>query len=174
MDNKFENNNTVIPKSDGQTGYTIPENYFDGIEDDIFIKLAEEKFSKKIDFEIPDNYFEAIDDKINTKIKPLKKGKVISLQQSVLKYAAMAVAACFLLFLGINYVNTDNKTDNTILASDIEIWFEESLGADENSELALVFENDFDLSENDIVFNDDLIEDYFDNISDVDLLNEIE
>ena len=43
---------------DIKTGFTVPENYFKGIEDDFSLNLIEEELPKNNVFEIPTTYFE--------------------------------------------------------------------------------------------------------------------
>ena len=63
---------------DIKTGFTVPESYFTGIEDELFSKLIEEKLPKHNGFKTPKSYFEELEDLI---IKKTKKGKVITLKR---------------------------------------------------------------------------------------------
>lgn len=175
MSIEADNNiNSFFPNSEKNIGYTTPDNYFEEVEDDIFMKLSESNFTKQIDFTTPEGYFDKIEDEIFTKIKSSKKGKVITMSNRLWKIIPLAVAACLLLFFGVYFLDKEQTSNNTLLASDIEEWFDDSLEFSTNSELALILEGDLEFNDNEIVFQDDAIENYFDNISDIDLLNEIE
>ena len=65
---------------DIKTGFTVPKNYFKGIEDDLSLNLIEEKLPKNNVFEIPKTYFEEFDHHIIEKIKP-KKGKILNFKK---------------------------------------------------------------------------------------------
>ena len=65
---------------DIKTGFTVPESYFKGLEDDFLLNLSEKKLPKNNVFEIPKTYFEEFDDHIIEKIKP-KKGKLINFKK---------------------------------------------------------------------------------------------
>jgi len=176
MNNDKEKNiNLLLSRFKSETGFKTPENYFDKIADNIYAKISEDTFSKSLDFDIPEDYFETVENKILGKTSETNnKGKVISLKRFT-RAIPYAVAACLVLFLGIQLFNnsTQNLEEN-LLASDIEEWLTDSLDFEESSELAFAFESSVDFNENEIVFQDDLIEDYFGNVSDIDLLNELE
>jgi hypothetical protein len=55
---------------DIKTGFTVPESYFTGIEDELFSKLIEEKLPKHNGFKTPKSYFEELEDLI------IKKNKI--------------------------------------------------------------------------------------------------
>ena len=65
---------------DIKTGFSVPESYFKGLEDDFLLNLSEKKLPKNNVFEIPKTYFEEFDDHIIEKIKP-KKGKLINFKK---------------------------------------------------------------------------------------------
>ncbi len=153
-------------------GYTTPKNYFEDLDADIFLKISEGNLSKQLDFKVPQAYFKNIDEKIYNAVKPAQKRRLITFPKRIIRYAA--AAACLVVFYGINQWGSDQNSYENILASDVELWLEDSFDFSINSELAFTFENEFDFSENDIVFNEDLIEEYFNDESDIDLLNEIE
>ena len=87
MNKELKNSEKFIHQVVGkETGFSVPQNYFEEIEDNFSTHLFEEKNSKKITFEIPNNYFNTIEDKILLKVVVNKKPiKVISLKQRILK-----------------------------------------------------------------------------------------
>ncbi|MBI9041472.1 hypothetical protein [Lutibacter sp.] len=114
------------------TGFNVPENYFDSFEDGVFAEISKNKVAKiknTNNFKTPDNYFDSIEDLVITKLKSEllqnknnltpenyfetiedrvlskleKKQKVISLRKNTLKYAAsFAIAASLALVFILN------------------------------------------------------------------------
>ena len=169
--------NYIKDKTEGYTGFSIPENYLDGIEDDFSIKLSEDKLPQYSSFTTPNAYFDTLEDTILNKVNAPKKGKVISLKSRFKKLAPIAVAASFLLFFTFQFLNNDTSpTFENISYVDVENWLDENtLYTD--TELAFAFEDNLDeteLSLSEVSFNNDALEDYFDSIDHSDLLNEIQ
>ena len=92
---------------DIKTGFTVPESYFTGIEDELFSKLIEEKLPKHNGFKTPKSYFEELEDLI---IKKTKKGKVITLKRKKIKLISVAASIALLLFFGSNFIFNNNNT----------------------------------------------------------------
>ncbi len=86
-----------------EKGFSIPENYFSTIEDSIEAKLTEENFTKEKGFSIPDSYFKDLEDDILAKVTSTEKeAKVISFKDRILKLIPIAAAASVVLFIGLN------------------------------------------------------------------------
>lgn len=128
-------------------------------------------------FTIPENYFDKIENSIIEKIVPNKEVKIISLKRILLKYIPFAAAASIALFLSLNYLNLGNIKEvsfETLAQSDIENWvIENSNELSDQDFVALlhsgiVNENDFALTD---IKNDD-IEEYIIYSDDTSLLNE--
>ena len=73
-DNNFNYLNQLDKKGHG---FSTPQNYFDGIEDDFHIKLSEEKLPLESGFTTPQNYLSSIEATVLSKINVKKKSKVI-------------------------------------------------------------------------------------------------
>lgn len=181
MDKEIKNKIDFINQKAGkQTGFSTPKNYFDGIEEDVLNSIKTESFSKKNSFEVPRNYFDKIEDDIFAKINTLepKETKVISLRKRVLQLVPIAAAASVLLFIGLNYFNTNGKgviyTIDDISDADLSAWYENGYGDTNDDELALAL-NTTDLESdtfNDI--SDDNLEEYLNGIDSSTYLNELE
>ncbi len=177
MNNELQNSIKYIKEKTGSdSGFSIPENYFNGIEDDFLIKLSEEKLPNTSSFDTPGNYFDNLENDILSKIDTTpKQGKVISLKSRLFKYLPTAVAASLVLFLSFQFLNTKETTSiDDISYADIEDWFEEN---NTNTELAFVYEDNLDendLTLTDVNFSDETIEDYLNSVDHSDLLNEIQ
>ncbi|CAM1348854.1 hypothetical protein [Tenacibaculum crassostreae] len=120
-----------------ETGFSTPENYFNEVEDTIYASTIINSFSKEKPFSTPANYFNTIEDSILSKINSKEKEvKVISLRKRILQYVPTTAAASVLLFVGINYFNTQKTTLDDITINEIESWYENGYGTTYNEELA--------------------------------------
>ncbi len=107
-----------------KTGFEIPENYFDSLEDIVIAKLKAEALQNNVEnaAEITDNYFSSVEDTISAKIK--SNSKVISLKNKFTRIAApLAIAASLLLIFMLNN-NSQNITFDSLASSDIENWID--------------------------------------------------
>jgi predicted DNA-binding protein len=178
MDKELKNKIDFINQKTGKkTGFSIPENYFEEMEDNFFSSIATESLPKDDAFKTPSNYFETVENDILSKlnIETDKEVKVISLYKRVLNFIPIAAAASVLLFIGLNYFNTSKTyTFDDITEADIASWYENGYGNTNNDELAMVLDSsDF---EEDILpsIEDDNLEDYLNTVDDSILLNEIQ
>lgn len=178
MDKELQHKIDFINQKAGKkTGFSTPENYFDSFNESLDSLTTSRKFSKQSAFKTPSNYFNSVENNILTKIKleENKKIKVIPLYQKVLKFMPVVAAATILIFIGLNYFNTQNLSAfDKITQADISSWYENGYGNTNNSELAIVLDTaDF---EEDILpsINDNNLEDYINTIDDSSLLNDIE
>lgn len=164
--------NFITEKTDGKSGFSMPESYFEEIEKDIFIKISEENISGKNSFEVPQNYFSTIEDKILLKTTK-KEVNVIPLQR-IISFSAVASILLFVSFLIFNKSNTVSL-DN-ISVAEIENWYNNSYGITNNNELAVLLEDsDFTNTEiSSITINETVLEDYFNSIDSSELIKEIE
>lgn len=88
------------------TGFNVPANYFDGIEDSVLsqIKL---KSIEGTGFKVPEGYFESLEDTVISKIHKKDSTKVINLfSRRNLLYVSSIAAALLLLF---NLTDLNNK-----------------------------------------------------------------
>lgn len=178
MNNELENSiNNISQETGRKSGFSVPKDYFNGIEDDFLMKLSEQQLPTEKAFNIPKDYFSNLEDEILTKVS-LNKPKVISFRNRISKFIPLAAAASVVLFMGFYFLNNQNSTItfDDISSTDLENWYDNSLGYSNNSELALVYEiSDFDEDElSEVILNDDVLEDYFNSIDNSILLNEIQ
>ncbi|WP_442266928.1 hypothetical protein ACSIGC_04325 [Tenacibaculum sp. ZS6-P6] len=151
------------------TGFEIPDNYFNDLENDLMSKLITKNLPEKCGFEAPEYYFDNLEDTVLNKINA-QKSKVISFRKRLIKFSSFAAAASVILFITFQFINILPPEQTNIT---IDEWFDNSdITTDE---LALLFE-DQDFSENDLSYatENNNIEDYLDNIDNSSLLDEIQ
>lgn len=94
----MEENNTYRHNS----GFKVPENYFDGLEDRILASVASDSPEKRLSentagFRVPEGYFDSLEDRILEQVgQPAKRGALIPLFRSKKLLYAAAVAAVFI------------------------------------------------------------------------------
>ncbi|WP_440121972.1 hypothetical protein [Tenacibaculum sp. Ill] len=153
-------------------GFSTPQNYFEGVEETINTSIFIDSLPKNKAFNTPDSYFDDIETQIQSKLTT--ETKVISFRKRVLQYIPIAAAASVLLFIGINYFNTQKITFEDITITDIESWYENGYGDIDNSELAVTL-NTSELDEDILAsISDETLEDYLDSVDTPTLINEIE
>ncbi len=85
-----------------KNAFKTPENYFDNFQDDLQIRISEEKiseyFGKNNPFVVPENYFKEIDKEINQRIKR-EPGKSRNLYQQIKPY--LTLAASVIIIFGV-------------------------------------------------------------------------
>jgi len=178
MNNKKQNSfDFTNGKTQNENGFSIPENYFDTVEDAVFSKIGEQHFPVGNAFSTPDRYFESFEDTLFSKLDITKKEvKVISLKSRVLKFIPTAAAASVLLFIGLNIFTTEDPF-NTISSEDLDSWFDENY-IDYSTVNAIEFiDTDFterNILEDDTSIDDDDILEYLNTIDSSSLLTEIE
>tara|TARA_B110000091_G_scaffold212773_1_gene260302 strand:+ start:1428 stop:1973 length:546 start_codon:yes stop_codon:yes gene_type:complete len=162
-----------------ETGFSVPQSYFDEIEDHYSALLFEAKNTKKTIFEIPDNYFNTLEDIILEKIEVEKdSAPVISFQQRILKAVPLSAAATVVLFIGLNSFNFGDQkqpTFDTISAIEMENWLDNNSSNINSEDFVMVFSED-DLLEIDFAFTeieDINIERYISANDDLTILNEL-
>ena len=111
MDKNFENK---LWENKLETGFTVPENYFEGLTEGIQTRMRVERLREMVPedgFSVPEGYF----DQLNARIMARKEPKVVSLWHSnLLKYAS---AACFILVTAFGlYLNQQNYTTESATA----------------------------------------------------------
>ncbi|SNR15273.1 hypothetical protein [Tenacibaculum jejuense] len=171
--NKEHNDDFLNQKFGKNTGFNMPDNYFNDLENDLMSKLIVDDLPEKCGFEIPESYLDTLENKIldKTKDDTSNKTKVISLRKRIVKFTSYAAAASILIFISIQFINTNPSTEENIVT--IDDWFENNDVT--TDELALLFD-DQDFSENDLSYTleNDSVEDYLDNIDNSSLLDEIQ
>ena len=152
---------------DIKTGFTVPENYFKGIEDDFSLNLIEEELPKNNVFEIPTTYFEEFDHHIIEKIKP-KKGKIINLKK--IKLIPVAATIALIIFFGTNFLLNNNPE---LSSNEIVNWVDININTISSDDIAIEFT---DINFDDIdpyvtIKSEDIIESLI-NSDDIDFLIE--
>lgn len=102
------------------TGFKVPEDYFEKFEDAILIEVKLMEMAPKSGYKLPDNYFDLLEDKIINAVKPQEKTKVIKLFTWRKAVYATAVAASLLLMINIFFNKHENITINTLETANIE------------------------------------------------------
>jgi hypothetical protein len=161
MENEIKHSINIINKTvNKNTGFSVPDNYFDELDKEIYHKIINEKLPKNTGFNIPNTYFDSIEDSILTKAK-VKQTKVITFKKRILKKIPLVAAACVILFLSLNLFNSNQEINLDALSSnDIEYWLE--LNSLNNNDITLILEDEI-LRENDfsmINIKDKDLEDY--------------
>lgn len=92
------------------SGFKTPDKYFENFEEELSVRMNEEKLPQKAGFSIPDDYFGNLEDRvIATVINKKEQNKVILLfRKKYFGYAA-AIAACLVIGTMI-FNSTQNKS----------------------------------------------------------------
>lgn len=181
MDKELKNSVDFINQKVGKkTGFDIPENYFNGIEEKVFTTISSVNLPKENAFKTPSNYFNSVEDdifaKLNLNNNKEKEVKVISIRKKILQLVPIAAAASVLLFIGLNYTNnTSTVTFDDITLADVESWYENGYGDTNNEDLAIAFNSSI-IEDNDsfLSISDENLEEYLNDIDNSDFINEIQ
>ena len=152
-----------------KTGFKIPENYFETVEDAVLAELKAINLPKKTTTEaysVPDNYFNSLEDIVLTKLKAeaiqqenkssvlpdnyfnsiedsvlgkIKTSKVISLRNRIVRIAAPIAIAASLLLIFTLNNNTNSITFESLAISDIEDWIDSGNLDIDASSIALLY-----------------------------------
>lgn len=155
-------------------GFNTPKDYFNSFEDRLFDRMNTEAIlPKETGFKAPEAYFDRLEDSLAKELfQTEEEAKIIPLQRkrNYIQYLSYAVAACILLFIGINFINTDTGIDGftmeKVVNSEINEFIENDLIALNNYDLITVYEEEnVDIS---TIFEVDLSDtetiDYLENI----------
>ena len=179
MEKKLQNSIDYLNKmSDKKSGFSIPMNYFDTLEDNFEIKLLEDNFIKDNGFKLPENYLNSIENNVIAKVfKEKKSTKVITLKEKLLNFIPLAAAASVILFITINsFVFENSNTDpfNNLADIEVENWISENIYSITDNDLTIAY-TDVEFDETEFVPNsitDDEIENYLNNQNDISLILE--
>lgn len=180
MSRELKNSESFIKSNiKNNHGFSVPNDFFDNLEDTVMANITEQKFNQENAFSVPANYFENFEDELFSKIIPTKKHvKIISLKERLLKIIPTTAAACILLFIGLNYFNTSESYNfDSISTDELDSWIENYVESSNNSSIELVdedFKNSNILEEEETNLNDEDILEYFNTIDNTSLLTEIE
>jgi hypothetical protein len=101
-----------------QTGFKVPEGYFDNLEDAVFNQLNEKSsldMIKSTGYTVPKNYFSTVEENVfDTLNKENKNIKVVSLlsRKSILYMSGVAAAAVVMFSVFINKSETESEELN--------------------------------------------------------------
>ncbi|MGB0879042.1 MAG: hypothetical protein ACPGTO_00570 [Polaribacter sp.] len=176
MKNENQNNIDYLnKKTNRDVGFSVPQNYFENLEDAVLVKLAEDHFVKTKGFEVPDSYFDTLEDTILAKVSTSKKEiKIISFKKQILKLIPIAVAASVILFISLNsfIFNKNEDPFEKLDDNDIENWISNNIDLINDTDIAYADIN-FDETEMipNSISNDDL-ENYLSNQDNISLILE--
>jgi len=172
MDKELKNSIDFINQKVGKnTGFSTPSNYFKQLEESIEISLYTNDLPKNNAFKVPTDYFDTLENDILSKAK--EETKVTSIRKKIIQFIPYTAAASVLLFVGINYFNTNKTTFEDITIADIESWYENGYGDTETEDLSIAF-NDVNIEEDVLSIDENQLEDYLNTIDSDDIINEIQ
>tara|TARA_R110002096_G_scaffold236447_3_gene427018 strand:- start:8909 stop:9406 length:498 start_codon:yes stop_codon:yes gene_type:complete len=143
-----------------ETGFKVPKDYFDTLEDTVLDNIKLKEQSSEPGFKTPDNYFETLEDTILSKVSEKESPKVISIFSRRNLIYASSIAAAVLLLLNLSIFENESGWED-IEAETVENYIiNENMGSYEIASLLI----DEELNEDnltDIEFSDDALENYF-------------
>ena len=139
------------------SGFKVPTNYFDGLEDSIMNRLKLQEKVKDTGFKTPDNYFDSLEEQILEKVS--HKPKVISLFTKRNLIYVSSIAAAIVLMFAIFIKNDDISFDDLETATIENYLFDEDINT---FDFASLFSEEeiIDDSFIDSEMSEDIIEDY--------------
>lgn len=179
MDKQIKHSEAFLnQKIGGVTSFNVPKDYFNSLENDIFLKISEDKLPKTNVFTTPSAYFDGLEEKLLAKVAPVnQKGKLISFKERVVKVIPFAAAASILLFIGLNTFTINGGNNELSLenlnSTDIEYWMNNTEILE--SDVAILLNNEL-LEEQEFSFAElqtESIEEYIITTDNTSLLNEI-
>lgn len=147
------------------TGFKVPKDYFQNLEDNIMDTIKLDKTLKGINtpgYKTPKDYFDTLEDVVLTKIKDDKNPKIISLFSKQSLVYISGVAAAILIMFSVFWNNTTETSLETIDDELVENYFiDQGINTYEIASL-LTDDNDINLDIElfDESFNDDSLENY--------------
>ena len=143
-----------------ETGFKVPKDYFDTLEDTVLDNIKLKEQSSEPGFKTPDNYFETLEDTILSKVSEKESPKVISIFSRRNLIYASSIAAAVLLLLNLSIFENESGWED-IEAETVENYIiNENMGSYEIASLLI----DEELNEDnltDIEFSDEALENYF-------------
>lgn len=159
-----------------ETGFKVPDAYFDSFDERISKKLTAQKDMASIEdpgYKVPENYFENFDANLQARLKTMEQTKVRTLLSPQNITYITGVAATLLLMLTVFLNSDDSVSINQVETASIENYLnEENLNVYDIAS----FLNTDDMVLDDFVtntFTDESLENYLlNNTSIEDLINE--
>ena len=185
MDSEIKNSENFLKSHiKNETGFKIPDAYFNSFENQFSTFLSEEHFPKKTPFTTPKEYFNHLENSVLIKTLP-KKQKVVLFSNTNKTYfnhkiktiIAIAAAASIALILGLNlffFTNTKTISIDDVASNELESWLYNNVNLISRYDLAFVY-NDESVNEASIIPNsisDAQIENYLYNQENISLILE--
>ncbi len=147
-------------------GFSVPANYFKELETEISNTISEINLPKENNFDIPTDYFTLLEDTILDKINTEEHStpKIISLKSKLTKNFLKIAAAIVIVFTTTYFIVTKTE-DYNISTDEVVAWLENDYNTTTTYELAMLFDNEDFIAEEEIplpINNDsDNIDAYF-------------
>ncbi len=138
------------------SGHKIPENYLEQLENTVLSKLEKEQTPNQ---KVPKGYFDSIEDQVFNQLALEDKPKVISLKKYWIPVAAAAAASLALLVSIYNPFSTNQN----IKVSEIEQWIDEGNIELNSYEIAELYSDELENISIENTINTDDLEDYLNN-----------
>lgn len=172
-----EHNNRINKIDSSSSGFKIPDDYFDNLENILAQKILTNEISEKkslnklhiirpnelktkrrnTGFKVPENYFE----QFQTRIDQPKEFYTTNRKVRRLRLISISVAASILLFFGIQFMNKGQQSVNQVIPANEEIaeWVDEDLITFDSYEIAEAF-SDVELEQT--LYAEEAMDDYLD------------
>lgn len=158
-------------------GFKVPEDYFQHLENDVFLKIDEERLPKETGFTSPEGYFKELEDRImaNVAQKNLEVKVVPIFNRKRITYG-LSIAASLAMILTFVFQDRSVTSIDDIQISSIQQFLEEDVDWNSYDLAAVVTEEDFsDLDFDNELISEENIEDYLlDSIDEISILIEQE
>lgn len=133
-----------------ETGFRVPSDYFNRLEDVILSDIKLKKISSDSGFKLPDGYFDSLEDTITSKVSTKAPTKVIPLFRKRTIIYISGVAAAVLLLFNLSIFENKPTFDSLEFEAVENYIMNENIGSYEIA--ALLSEEDL-LEENFIEYN---------------------
>ncbi|WP_274475717.1 hypothetical protein [Mangrovimonas aestuarii] len=159
-----------LPYNENNHGFMLPDNYFENLDEKLFLEAKLKSSVTDSGLKVPNNYFENFEARLFSKIEAKKEQKVVPLFSKKIWYSAAAVAAIFLLFFGLKPFSK-SATFGSINESALENYVFQIDWDD--SQLNTLIKDDFEAVVLQQTLSDNSIENYIlDNLDVDELTNE--
>jgi hypothetical protein len=107
-----------------ETGFRVPEGYFDGISDKVFNTIHFNDVSelpKNDGFKVPEGYFESVENAVESHLKNDESGTVIPFNYKKTLYYISGIAAALVIYFS---VLTKNQNSSEVTVEMVQSYFE--------------------------------------------------
>lgn len=121
MSNKLEEHTNEFENLDIKKDvFKTPRNYFDDFENDLMVKISEEKLPNENGLQLPQDYFDNFEDQILSQVQKKQQTKLVVMK---LVRTITTIAAMFVIYFGVyNLLNDDKLTFDSVSESEINDW----------------------------------------------------